>query len=463
MPDTARDPGPIRRLWSQLDGPADLLADVDVTGPGTVLPAAFDVTGLAAAAVAVAGLALAEYAAAIDGRRRAVTVDTRSAAAAFRSEALLAPIGWERPPVWDPIAGDYEAADGWIRLHTNYAHHRDAVLRVLQVAAEHGAVATEVRRWSADALEGAVVAAGGAAAALRTAHAWRAHPHGRASAAAPPVELADTGAAAPAHRPIDTAAPLAGLRVLDLTRVIAGPVCTRYLAAYGADVVRIDPPGFAEVPALLPDTTVGKRCVALDLRDPGGRREFERLVAACHVMVSGYRPAALDRLGYGPAELRRINPALVVGRLDAYGWSGPWAGRRGFDSLVQMSTGIAAAGRAGGTGPPRPLPAQALDHGAGYLIAAGVLRALSRLRRAGRLSEVRGALVGVANVLTSLPGRAGGDPDPPDPQLIEDVTAWGPVRRVPVPGDVAGATARWRHPAGPVGARPVAEIDWRAS
>ena len=158
--------------------------------------------------------------------------------------------------------------------------------------------------------------------------------------------------------------------------------------------------------------------------------------------------------------LRRDNPSLIVARLDAYGWTGPWAGRRGFDSLVQMSTGIAAAGRAPGAvdGPPVPLPVQALDHSIGYLLAAGVLRALTRLRQSGRLTEVRGALVGAANVVLSLPG-----PDAPDlatsVELLDDDTAWGPVRRVSVPTTIDGLTARWRHPAGPVGV-PASAISW---
>jgi crotonobetainyl-CoA:carnitine CoA-transferase CaiB-like acyl-CoA transferase len=278
--------------------------------------------------------------------------------------------------------------------------------------------------------------------------------------------MTDVGTAA-ARRREPGSSPLQGIRVLDLTRVIAGPVGTRYLAGYGADVVRIDPPGFAEVPALVPDTTVGKRCIALDLTQTRDRSTFERLVAAADVLVSGYRPDALRRLGYDPDALRRINPALIVARLDAYGWNGPWAGRRGFDSLVQMSTGIAAAGRAVDLAepdaPPVPLPVQALDHGVGYLLAAGVLRALSRLR-AGRLTEVRGALVGAANLVKTLPAA---DPAPsltemptmPVP-LLDDDTPWGAVRRVPVPTVIEGYPARWTRPAGPIGGVASKNIDW---
>lgn len=451
------------RLWRHLDGPAALLDHLDIGGPATVLPSVFDVTSYATAAVATAGLALAEYAR--PDRPPRVAVHTVGASAAFASESRLVTVGWDRPPVWDPIAGDYRTLDGWIRLHTNYAHHRAAAVRVLglQATPARDAVEAAVTRWTGEELESAVVEAGGAAAAMRTRDEWILSPPGRATTAELPAALIDAGEARSGHRMPHPSA-LHGLRVLDLTRVIAGPVCTRYLAAYGADVVRIDPPGFAEVPALLPDTTVGKRCIALDLTDAHDRSSFERLVAAADVLVSGFRPAALQRLGYDPDSLRSVNPSLIVARLDAYGWSGPWAARRGFDSLVQMSTGIAAAGRAatstGPDGPPAPLPVQALDHSVGYLLAAGVLRALTRLR-AGRLTEVRGALVGAANVVAGLPADDPTTvPGPAGVPLLDDETAWGPVQRVPVPTVVAGYPARRNRPAGPTGALPGTGTEW---
>ena len=450
------------QLWQDLDGPPDALQHLDVSGPATVLPSVFDVTSYAAAAAAVAGLALAEFTR--PDRPPHVAIDTAAASAAFASEARLVTLGWERPPVWDPIAGDYRTADGWIKLHTNYAHHRAAVVRALGLEhqPERDAVATAVRRWNADDLETAVVEAGGAASALRTRDEWTASDQGRVTAGERPVTLTDLGPVGPGWRSYAGPAPLQGIRVLDLTRVIAGPVCTRYLAAYGADVVRIDPPGFAEVPALVPDTTVGKRCIALDLTDAADRRRFERLVASADVIVSGYRPDALARLGYDPVTLRSNNPALIVARLDAYGWSGPWAHRRGFDSLVQMSTGIAAAGRTADSAdaPPVPLPVQALDHSIGYLLAAGVLRSLTRLRD-GRSTDVRGALVGAANVVAALPApRTTAAPESSTVPLIDDDTYWGPVRRVPVPTVIDGFPASWTRPAGPTGAVSAGEIRW---
>jgi hypothetical protein len=447
------------RVWGEIGGPADLLDALTASGPRTVLPSSFDVTGLATASVAAATLAASEFLAVRDdGQPLPVTVDSRQACAAFAAEGLFTPIGWDRPDVWDPIAGNYQARDGWIRLHTNYAYHRAAVERLLG-AADRPSVQAAVAEWTAEDLETAVVEAGGCAAVMRTREDWLASAAGAATADAP--------LAAIAHRPLpagpavpdrmagtDGPRPYAGVRVLDLTRVIAGPVGTRFLAAYGADVLRIDPPGFAEVPALLPETTTGKRTAALDLSAAADRAVFESLVSTADVLVTGLRANALARLGYDDDALAALNPALIVASLDAYGWAGPWRDRRGFDSLVQMSAGIAAAGAdATGADHPVPLPVQALDHGCGYLLAAAVGRALTRRRTASVVSRIRLSLIGTANLLWSLPRPAGQPPmpQPGDFPLTDAHTAWGPARRVPVPGAIAGIDARWRFEAGPLG------------
>jgi crotonobetainyl-CoA:carnitine CoA-transferase CaiB-like acyl-CoA transferase len=256
------------------------------------------------------------------------------------------------------------------------------------------------------------------------------------------------------------------VRVLDLTRVIAGPVCTKFLAAYGADVLRLDPPGFAEVPALLPETTVGKRTAAADLASAAGRADFERLVAGADVLVSGLRADALSGLGYDEAALAALNPALVVASLNAYGWDGPWRNRRGFDSLVQMSSGIAAAGAAAaGAAKPVPLPVQALDHATGYLLVAMVGQALTARLAHGTVRSIRASLSGTANLLWSLPRGAELGPAPAmlrreDIPLTDTQTAWGPARRVALPGEIAGVTPAWRVQAGPLGRD---QPDWQAA
>ena len=447
------------RIWGALGGPADLLGRLTATGPRTVLPSQFDVTGLATASVAAATLAAAEFLAVrSDSGPLPVTVDSRQACAAFAAEALFTPVGWERPDIWDPIAGNYRARDGWIRLHTNYAYHRAAVERLLG-AADRESVLAAVAEWKADELETAVVEAGGCAAVMRTREDWLAAPAGAASQHAPLAAVADRplpeGVAVPAGAAgTGGRLPYSGVRVLDLTRVIAGPVGTRFLAAYGADVLRIDPPGFDEVPALLPETTAGKRTAALDLTAAAGRAAFESLVGTADVLVSGLRADARARLGYDDDALAALNPALIVASLDAYGWDGPWRDRRGFDSLVQMSSGIAAAGAAAtGADHPVPLPVQALDHACGYLTAAAVGRALTRRSAESAVSRTRLSLIGTANLLWSLPRPAGRPPmpKPGDFPLADVRTAWGPARRVPLPGAIAGMDPQWRVEAGPLG------------
>jgi hypothetical protein len=458
------------QVWRTTGGAPEDVSSLTAGGPRTVLPSAFDVTGLATAAVAAATLSAAVYHAARNAAPlAAVHVDSLAACAAFAAEALFSPDGWTVPDLWDPVAGNYLARDGWIRLHTNYAYHRAVVARLLK-ADDRTAVQAAVSQWKAADLETAVVAAGGCAAAMYDREQWLASAPGTASADAPPLAVTERPsparpAAAVTRSDGPAGQPYAGVRVLDLTRVIAGPVCTKVLAAYGADVLRIDPPGFAEVPALLPESTAGKRTAALDLTAAAGRAAFERLVAGADVLVTGLRADALAGLGYDDAALTALNPALIIASLNAYGWDGPWRERRGFDSLVQMSCGIAAAGGTGGGGAhgdsasegrPVPLPVQALDHASGYLLAAAVGRALSaRLTRAAA-SRIWGSLTGTANLLWSLPRAADPGRQPAMPRraeipLTRTRTAWGPGRRVALPGEIAGVAPTLRMEAGPLG------------
>ncbi len=249
--------------------------------------------------------------------------------------------------------------------------------------------------------------------------------------------------------------------MLDLTRVLAGPVATRFLAGFGADVLRIDPPGWDE-PGVIPSVTLGKRCARLDLRQPGERNVFESLLASADVLVFGYRPDALgNRLGLDAATRQRLRPGLVDVSLDAYGWTGAWQQRRGFDSLVQMSSGIAAEGmRRYGTDRPKPLPVQALDHATGYIMAAAVVRGLTRRLTTGKGSIARTSLARTAALLTAAPigernvAFAAEDTDDFNPAI--EPTSWGPGRRMKPPVEVAGAAMRWDLPATALGsAQPV--------
>ena len=243
---------------------------------------------------------------------------------------------------------------------------------------------------------------------MRSAEAWATHPQGAAVAAEPLLHLATF---AGDRRPVGGSGerPLQGVRVLDLTRVLAGPMATRFLAGLGAEVLRIDPPWWDEA-AIAHEVTRGKACARLDLREADQRARLIDLLRGADIFIHGYRPGALDGLGLGAEERRRLNPALIDVSLDAYGWTGPWAGRRGFDSLVQMSSGIAEAGmRRLGKDKPTPLPVQALDHAQGYLLAASALRGLNHRATAGGGWRSRSSLARVAALLLQHPG----DPDAP--------------------------------------------------
>lgn len=457
--------GALADVWSGVGGPTSELAKVRLAGRDPALPSVFYVTTAAVASIASATLGAGGLLA--DRNReplRAVDVDTLHAVVAFRSERYVRLLDGVLDDLWDHLAGDFRAADGWIRLHTNYAHHRRAALRVLAVAPERAAVATAVAQRSAEELESAVVAAGGVAAALRSRDAWRAHAHGSRVAECPLVTVEAGGDCPPVPLPA-TERPLAGVRVLDLTRVIAGPVATRFLAAHGADVLRVDAPGFDEAPAIAIDGGFGKRSATLDLRSSEGRAAFERLVSAADVVVHGYRPGALSGLGYTKTRLSALRPGLVIGRLSAYGPAGPWATRRGFDSLVQMVSGLADEGRrAAGIDAPVPLPCQALDHASGYLLALGVLTALRRRQREGRSWRVAVSLARTAWWLDDL-GRAAGGLEVPEPArpeveryLCVDDTPGGRVEHVSCPGSIDGAPPRWDRPP-PKAGGPSASFD----
>ena len=409
------------------------------------LPSVFAVSDFAAAAVATAGVAAAGLVGAHSGSTPAVGVNRRLASLWFGRS--IQPQGWAMPAPWDPIAGDYRTKDGWIRLHTNAPHHRAAALHVLGVLADKAEVTHAVALWQAEALEMAVVERGGCAAAMRSVAQWAQHAQGRSVASEPLLATRCTPDIAAGTSTFDAQHPLAGVRVLDLTRVLAGPVATRLLAGLGADVLRIDPPDWDE-PGVVPDVTLGKRCARLDLRSAAGRAAFAELLRQADVLVHGYRGDALDRLGLDSAARRKLRPGLVDVALDAYGWGGPWRHRRGFDSLVQMSTGIAEAGmRALAKDHPVPLPVQAVDHATGYLMAAAVLRGLTLRQRSGQGYEARASLARTAMLLMSEPAAvlAGAFTPASDADFDPAIEAsdFGPARRLWPALQIEGTPLAW--------------------
>ncbi|MEC3981571.1 CoA transferase, partial [Amycolatopsis sp. H20-H5] len=373
-----------------------------------------------------------------------VSVDTRHAAAAFHSERQLRIDGESPGDVWASLSGDYRAADGWVKLHCNYPQHAAAVCWSLGVPATRAAVAKAVFARSAREVETAVVGAGGAAAAMRTREDWLAHPQGQAVAGLPLVELSPI-AAAPPREVFDSVRPMGRLKVLELTHVIAGPVAGRVLSAHGANVLHV---GAAHLPTVHPlpiDTGMGKRSTFLDLDSDGGRAKLRKLVGRADVFIQSFRPGSLAALGFGPGELAELRPGIVVADLSAYGWEGPWARRRGFDSLVQMASGIADEGaRDAGLDKPGPLPVQALDHATGWLTAAGVMTALRRSMTEGGSWHVRLSLAGTGRWLDSLGRKESEAPELDTTGLLEDVESpFGRLTRVKFPGVLPGAPPYW--------------------
>jgi crotonobetainyl-CoA:carnitine CoA-transferase CaiB-like acyl-CoA transferase len=453
----------LETIWTSLGGRRDEARQVEFAAQGA-LPSVFPVSDLAAASTAAAGLAVEMLRQAAGRGASRIAVDRRLASFWFASS--LRPQGWQPPPLWDPIAGNYATRDGWIRLHTNAPHHRAAAEQVLGSHADRAGMAASVANWDALALETAVVEAGGCAAQMRSAREWTRHPQGLAVAAEPLVHMQTHAASGHARNAaaFDPARPLRGLKVLDLTRVLAGPAATRFLAAYGAQVLRIDPPTWNE-PGVVPEMTLGKRCARLDLREPRDRAVFERLLAGADIMLHGYRSDALERLGYGADWRRARNPGLIDASLDAFGWSGPWAARRGFDSLVQMSSGIAHAGMLWQkTDKPFPLPVQALDHTAGYLLAAAAVRGVAlRLAGAGAL-QARVSLARTAKLLLDQGTDKVQEPalaleSAADLANAIERTAWGEARRIHWPIALQDCPASWEHPANPLGSAPA---QWEA-
>lgn len=434
-----------------------LAAEVTFTGPETVLPSAYRVTEASQCLVAAFSVALAV----LDRQRStgsrigtghpSIVVDAEESAAAFQSERHLRLDG--PAELWDGLAGHYEAADGHIQFHTNFTHHRSALLRATECGddASREQVAEIVAGVDRFEMENRVMAAGGIAAALRSVDEWHRHPHHEHVVGRPPLMMTRATDATQPHRWARSAGvrPLEGLRVLDLTRVIAGPVASRALAAYGADVLRLGAPDLPVVTSILPDTTLGKRFAHCNITTAQGRDTALRLASEADVVVTGFRPGALSGRGLGPDDLLDANPNLIHATLSAFGSDGPWGGRRGFDSITQTATGIVATETEAYHSPtPRSLPCQLLDHGTGFLLALGILGGLIERERSGGGHLIEASLLTTRYWLEGL-----GPADPTAGGHLDDATitrysrtrpsGYGPVTHIRHPGSVDGLPASW--------------------
>jgi crotonobetainyl-CoA:carnitine CoA-transferase CaiB-like acyl-CoA transferase len=361
------------------------------SGEDPVLRTRYRVGTAGAAALAALGCAVADLHVLRGGAPQSVRVGLRAAAASLRSARYLRVDG-KAPPVWDPLSGFYAVRDGWISIHCNFPNHRDAALRVLEAPPEREAAEAKAAAWDGEALEEAIHAAGGCAGFVRSEAQWAAHPQSRAVATQPVLRITRIGDAPP--EPLaQHARPLGGVRVLDLTRVLAGPTCARSLAEHGADVLKISAAHLPDSGPVELDTGIGKLSARLDLRDAPQAETLRQLAKESDVFSQSYRPGALAARGFPPEALAELRPGIVCVSLSAWGTSGPWAARRGFDSIVQSVSGMAAASGAGAE--PALLPVSAIDYVSGYLMAFGAVVALHRRAREGGSWLVQVALARV--------------------------------------------------------------------
>ncbi len=363
---------------------------VAIAGDDPVLPTPFRIGAASAASLAATGLAASDLWTVRGGRPQQVSVDLRAAVASLRSALYMRIDGKPLPPVWDAYSGMYPVRDGrWVSLHCNFAQHREAALKVLGHPADREAAKKLSLGWDGVALEDAVHAAGGCAGLIRTNEEWARHPQAAAVADQSLLEIVKIGEAPPEKLPPGSR-PLAGVRVLDLTRVLAGPTCARTLAEHGADVLKVTASHLADSGLVDLDTGLGKLSTQIDLRSNEGTETLRALVREADVFSQSYRPGALAARGFSPDALAELRPGIVCVTLSAWGTTGPWRERRGFDSIVQCVSGIAQA--SGTPAQPRLLPVSAIDYVSGYLMALGAMVALARRAREGGSWLVRVSL-----------------------------------------------------------------------
>jgi crotonobetainyl-CoA:carnitine CoA-transferase CaiB-like acyl-CoA transferase len=447
----------LEQVWTAAGGEHAALAGVTLTGDDPVLPTDVRIGTAAAATIAATALAAAEIWRLRTGRAQMVAVDLRAAVAAFRSERYLRVDGGPPPERRSPLFGFYPTADGrWVQIHANLPHHHAGHVRFLGCEATRESMAAAVLRFKGQDLEDALAAEGLPAGLVRTREEWLAHPHARALAGLPLLEIERLGDAPP--EPCGAGdRPLAGVRVLDLTHVIAGPEGGRTLAAHGADVLFVSAAHRPHLHSHVIDFGLGKRSASLDLRRAADADRLRRLVAGADVFSQSYRPGALAARGFGPEEVARLRPGIVYVTLSAYGHAGPWSARRGFETLIQSVSGLAhEQGFGGGLERPQHLPAQVVDHATGYLAALGALVALARRAREGGSYLVRVSLAQTGrwvDALGRVPGREVPDQTLADvADLLEErESPFGRLSHVAPAARLSETPAAWARPPVPLG------------
>jgi crotonobetainyl-CoA:carnitine CoA-transferase CaiB-like acyl-CoA transferase len=396
----------LRTIFPATGWSADRAGLVEFTGDtDPILPTPFRIGVAGAAALAATGIAAADLWQRRTGRRQSIGVDVRQAAASLRSGTYLKVGDGQVSSERNPIMGFYPTKDGrWSYIHANFVNHREAALTVLGCEESREAVTRAVAAWDAADLEEAIIAAKGAGGMVRSQAEWARHPQAAAIAALPLMEIVRIGDSAPEPLP-EGDRPLSGIRVVDLTRVLAGPTCARTLAEHGADVMKISAPHLPNLGYQEFDTGHGKLSSYLDLREQRDVERLRDLIRRADVFAQGYRPGTLGARGLSAEALAAVRPGLIYVSLCAFGHTGPWASRRGFDTVIQSVTGIAARQGEivpGGSPGPQFYPASAIDYCTGYLMATGAMVALNRRAEEGGSWLVRISLAQVGKWIVNL-------------------------------------------------------------
>lgn len=447
----------LQHLWSHTGLKTDALAHAHLPEQPSALPTSFHIGTAAQSSIAAAALAAAEFWSLRSGRKQLVTVP--KGAAELECSGYFTLDG-KTPRVWAKYSGLYECRDGHVRVHANFDHHRDGALELLGLPAGDSVpqeqVAAALKTWRAAEFEAAAADRGLVVAMVRSFDDWDRHPHAIATRNLPLLTIEKIAPADPLPCPaiaLDQQ-PLTGIRVLDLTRILAGPICGRTLAAYGADVLLLNAPQLPNIESIA-DTSRGKRSAHIDLRSPTGSSTLTRLLEEADVFVQGYRPGGLADLGFGPQALAQLRPGIVAVSLSAYGPTGPWSSRRGFDSLVQTAAGFNhAEAEAAGSEQPKALPVQILDYASGFLMAFGAQVALLHQRTEGGSWHVQVSLLQTANWLRSLGRRENGfDVARADfkRSLMAFPSTEGALMAMPHAAEFSATPARWRYPSAPPG------------
>ena len=438
--------------------------EVEITGGSDpILPTPFLIGKTSTAALAAVGLAVSDLWELRTGRRQEVTVDARQATASLRSGHYLHMDGAPVSAARNPIMGVYPAKNGrWSYLHCNFPNHRAAALKVLGVPEDAEAMRKAVAQWDALELEEAIIAADGAGGMVRTMDEWSQHPQAAAIASLPLMEVVKIGDSPPEKLP-EGDRPLSGVRVLDLTRVLAGPTCARTLAEHGADVLKVTGAHLPNIGYQEYDTGHGKLSTHLDLREQEDLETLRGLVRESDVFSQGYRPGTLSRRGLSPEALAEIRPGIVYVSLSAFSHVGPWASRRGFDTVVQTVSGITSRQGdlfAGDSPGPQFYPVSAIDYLTGYLMAFGAMVALARRANEGGSWLVRISLAQTGRWLVGRGQAPDADlQDVPKEFSPEELERWSmtsdtPMGRLGHLGPVVGLSEtppRWSRPSVPLG------------